>query len=132
MGDRILLLRLPAEIVLDCEMAAAEHFVVLVARLPGATAPEQNKDRHQIRCHVLNRNCARLEFPLRFACRGTCSLEVVPATFVVVVFVARYLVGQLVNRTRCKIWQFLRSSFRIRCRKNLWLHLLFGKSAMAE
>ena len=43
MGDRILLLRLPAELVLDCEMAVVENFAVLVARLTGATVPGRSR-----------------------------------------------------------------------------------------
>ena len=133
MGDRVLLVRLLAELVLDCKMAVVENFavVVLVARLTGATVPDQSTGRLRIRCLVLNRNRARLEFLLRSECRGTCFLEMVPATCVVVVFVARCRVDLLVNRTRCKTWQSLRSSFRIRCRK-LHLSLCVGALAWLE
>ena len=82
MGDRVLLVRLLAELVLDCKMAVVEMFavVVLAARLTGATVPGRSMGRLRIRCLVLNRNRARLEFLLRFRHQERCFVVAATST----------------------------------------------------
>ena len=113
-----MLLLPPAGTVLDCKMAVVENLAVdvLVARLEDDIVSGRSMGRLRIRCLVLNRSRVRLEFLPRSEYHGTCVVETVPATCFVVVFVARYRMDLLVNRTRCKTWLFLRSGFRIRCR----------------
>ena len=130
MGDYVLLLRLPAETVLDCKMAVVENLAVdvLAVRLEDAIVQGRSMGRPRIRSVALNWSSARLGFLPRFQHRGTCFVVTAPATCVVVVFVVRCCIDLLVNRTRCKTWQSLRSSFRIRCRK---LHLTLCVGALA-